>query len=212
MKLLLTSAGISKRSIANALIEMVGKPAGETKVGFVPTAANAQEGNKDWVINQFLNFWRYGFNWIDIVDPSAADVDWRARLAEVDVIYLSGGNTFHLLDQFRKTGFDKWLNENLGDKVYVGGSASTIIVTPTLEVANIPPGDPNLPGLKDITGLGWVNFEIEPHCDNDRFAVVEQYASGKPHPVYAIDDQTAIKVIDGQVEVVSEGSWQVFNQ
>ncbi len=210
MKLLLTSAGISKRSIANVLASLVSKPAGETKVGFVPTAANAEASNKDWFINQFLGLWRFGYNWIDVIDPSAAGIDWKARLQDVDIIYVSGGNTFHLLDQCRKTGFDIWLTENLNNKVYVGGSASSIITTPTIELAGMPPGDENLPGLTDLTGFGWVNFEIEPHCDEDRFALVEKYAESKSHPVYAIDDQTAIKVVNGQVEVISEGTWKLY--
>lgn len=211
MKLLLTSSGISNRTIAAALGDLSDKSPQESKVGFVPIAANAEGRNKDWLINQFLNLWRYGYNWIDIVDPTAAGVDWEARLAGVDIVFLSGGNTFHLLNQVRKTGFDKWLNKSLSKKVYVGGSASTILVTPTIEVASMPPGDPNLPSLKDLTGLGWVNFEIEPHCDKDRFALVEEYAANKPYPVYAIDDQSAVKVDGDNVEVISEGTWKKFN-
>ncbi|MBI1857160.1 Type 1 glutamine amidotransferase-like domain-containing protein [Candidatus Saccharibacteria bacterium] len=211
MKLLLTSSGIANRSIAAALRELTGKPSQESKVGFVPIAANAEGRNKDWLINQFLNLWRHGYNWIDIIDPTAADVQWEDRLKEVDIVFLSGGNTFHLLNQVRKTGFDKWLNKNLKNKVYVGGSASTILATPTIEVASTPPGDPNLPGLNDLTGLGWVNFEIEPHCDQDRFAVVEKYAKSKPYPVYGIDDETAIKVDGDRVEVISEGSWKLYD-
>ncbi len=211
MKLLLTSSGITKKSIAEALIELTNKLPGQTKLAFIPTAANPETENKDWVINQYLNLWRYGYNWIDIVDPSAAEVDWKPRLEKVDIIYLSGGNTFYLLDQCRKTGFDKWLNENIKNKVYVGGSASSIIATPTIEVAGLPPGDENLPGLTDLAAFNWVNFEIEPHCDKDRFERVKKYAKLKPYPVYAIDDQTAIKVIDDKVDVVSEGSWEIFN-
>lgn len=210
MKLLLTSAGVNKRSIAAALDELVGRPKSEVKVGFIPTAANAEEGNKDWLISQFLNLWRNGYTWIDVVDFSADGVDWQTRLADADVLYLSGGNTFHLLDQARKTGFADWLRKNLDRKVYVGGSASTILVTPSIEVAAMEPGDPNLPGLTDLTGLGLVDFEVEPHCDMMRFDIVEKYAAGRPNPVYAIDDQTAIKVVDDRVEVVSEGFWKLF--
>lgn len=211
MKLLLTSAGVTKRSIADALIKLVGKSPSETKVAFIPIAANVEEGNKDWYINQFLNFWRFGYSWIDVVDPSAADVDWKARLADVDVIFVSGGNTFHLLNQYRKTGFDKWLNENLSSKVYVGVSAGTIVAAPTIDVAAMPPGDRNIVGIKDLTGLAWVDFEVEPHCDKDRFAVVEEYAKKRDHPVYAIDDQSAVVVDGDKTEVVSEGTWQKYN-
>jgi len=210
MKLLLTSAGISKRAIAPTLIEMVGKKPSDTKVAFIPIAANAEEGNKDWLISQLLTLWRYGFNWIDIVDPTAAGVDWRERLKDVDVLYVTGGNTFHLLDQYRKTGLGDWLTENLDTKVYVGGSASSIVATPSIQVASMPPGDPNLPGLTDLTGMNWVDFEIEPHCDAARFKIVEEYAKTRPNKVYALDDLSAIKVVDGQVEVISEGSWELF--
>jgi dipeptidase E len=109
MKLLLTSGGISNRAIAASLLELVGRPASEVKVGFIPTAANVETHNKDWLIGQFVSLWRYGFSQIDIVDPTAAGVDWRNRLDAVDMLWLSGGNTFHLLDQVRKTGFDDWL-------------------------------------------------------------------------------------------------------
>lgn len=212
MKLLLTSSGIVKSSIAKALAELVGKTPSETKIGFIPTAANAEEGNKDWFINQFVNLWRFGYSSIDIIDFSAADINWRQRLVDVDVVFVSGGNTFHLLNQARKTGFDTWLNEQKDSKVFVGVSAGTILMTPTIEIAGLEPGpDDNLPKISDLTGMNWVNFEIEPHCDSERFDVVEGYAKGCDNPVYAIDDQTAIKVVDSAVEVVSEGVWRSYN-
>jgi len=212
MKLLLTSSGVKNPAIAAALLELVGKPASQTKIGFIPTAANAEVGNKDWLINQFGCLWRYGFSWIDIVDPTAAEVDWQARLAEVDVVYISGGNTFHLLDQVRKTGLDKWLAQVLESKVYVGGSASTILMTPTIAVAGLEPGDENLPGLTDLAGLGYVDFEVEPHCDATRLISVGDYAKTTPNPVYAIDDETAIQVVDGGVTVISRGSWKLYDK
>lgn len=211
MKLLLTSSGVDNRTIAKALHELTGKLPGDTKVGFVPTAANAEQGNKDWFINQFVKLWRFGYNWVDVVDPSANNVDWKTRLNECDVIFISGGNTFHLLDQARKSGFDKWLEDNKNKKVFVGSSAGTLFLTPTIEIAGLEPGpDINLCGITDLTAMGWVDFEVEPHCNQARFKVVETYAKKKNNPVYAIDDQTAIKIDDDKVEVVTEGSWELF--
>ncbi|HMS50636.1 MAG TPA: Type 1 glutamine amidotransferase-like domain-containing protein [Candidatus Saccharibacteria bacterium] len=209
MKLLLTSAGITNQSIAKALEELCSKSAEDVKVGFITTAANVEEGNKDWYINQFTNLHKYGFGWVDVVDPSAADVKWQKRLKDVDVVFVSGGNTFHLLNQYRKTGFEGWLRENLESKVYVGVSAGTIITTQSLDVCTIEPRDPNLPGLDDISGMNLVDFEVEPHCDEARFATVAAYATEHGKPVYAIDDQTAIQIIDGKVDVISEGKWQL---
>lgn len=210
MKLLLTSSGLSKRQIGEALQQMVGKAPSDCKVGFIPTAANVEPRNKDWLISQFGQLQRYGFYQIDIVDISADGVDWRTRLADVDILWLSGGNTFHLLDQVRKTRFDAWLKDNIDTKVYVGGSASSILMTPTIAVAGLEPGDENTPGLVDLTGLGYVNFEIEPHCDQARLETVAEYAKTSGNPVYALDDLSAIKVVDSNIEVISGGSWKYY--
>ena len=206
MKLLLTSSGLSKRDIGVALQEMVAKAPSECKVGFIPTAANVEPYNKDWLIGQFLQLQRYGFYQIDIIDISADGVDWRTRLADVDVLWLSGGNTFHLLDQVRKTGFDTWLKENIESKVYVGGSASTILMTPSIEIAS--PIDSNEIGLTDLTGLHYVDFEINVHCDEASMNETAEYAKSRPNDVYALDDLSAIKVVDGAVEVISGGTWK----
>ena len=211
MKLLLTSKGVTNHTIAQALADLVGKSPYDTKIGLIPTARNAESMRRGGYVGQFLDLWKHGYDLIDVIDPSADDIDWQNRLKDVDVIYVAGGNTFHLLNQARKTGFDRWLHIHIKDKVYVGNSAGTILATPTIEVANMPPRDNNFMNLTDLTGLNWVNFEVEPHCDKDRFAVVEKYATKKSYPVYAIDDLSAIKVDDKKVEVISEGTWKKFN-
>ena len=212
MKLLLTSSGLSKRDIGRALYELVDKPPSECRVGFIPTAANVEPTIKGWMIGQMNQLQRYGFYQIDIVDISADGVDWQTRLDSCDILWLSGGNTFHLLDQVRKTGFDVWLKDNIDKKVYVGGSASTILMTPSIAVAAIPPGDENYLNLQDLTGLGFVNFEIEPHCDQHRFKQVEEYSKTRPNAVYALDDLSALKIVDDTVEVISGGSWRYYDE
>jgi dipeptidase E len=213
MKLLLTSAGIVNDSIAQSLFRLAGKSAAELRVAFVPTAANVEDGNKvAWFFRQYEDLRRIGIEWIDMVDFADAEVDWPSRLDACDVLYLTGGNTFYLLDQIRKQKFDDYLSKALADKVYVGGSASSITMTPSIDVAAIPPGDPNLPGLTDLTGLSYVNFEIEPHCNEARFDTVEAYAKERGKKIYALDDQTAIEVTGNNVNMVSEGKWKLFDE
>ena len=213
MKLLLTSGGISNRSIAKAFAELVGKNPSDVTIGYIPIAANVEGGNKDWVLKDFFNLWRYGYNQIDIIDPTAAGVDWKGRLADVDVVQLSSGNTFHLLNQTRKTGLDKWLQENLKTKVYVGGSASSILVTPTIAIAGAGAyHDENIPKLKDLTGLNFVDFETSPHSPSwVSYEEVQDYTKTSPHKLYALDDMSAIKVDGDKMEVISEGAWKLFN-
>lgn len=208
MKLLLTSSGLSKRQIGEALQRMFDKPPSDVKVGFIPTAANVEPYSKDWLIAQFGQLQRYGFYQIDIVDIAADGVDWRARLEEVDMLWLSGGNTFYLLEQVRKTGFDAWLAEYIDRKVYVGGSASTILMTPTIQIAEGI--DDNVVGLTDLAGLGMVDFEVSVHCDAAALETTHEYATRSEHIVYALDDLSAIKVVDDAVEVISGGSWRIY--
>lgn len=189
---------------------MVGKAPSECKVGFVPTAANVEPYSKDWLIAQFGQLQRYGFYQIDIVDIAADGVDWQARLVDVDVLWLSGGNTFYLLEQVRKTGFDEWLKQHGRDKVYVGGSASTILVTPTIAIAE--GADENVVGLKDLTGLGLVDFEINVHCDAAGLEATAEYAKSANHDVYALDDLSAIAIEGKHVEVISGGSWRLYEK
>jgi len=213
MKLFLTSNGLSHKKLAQAFVDLVGKPASETKIGFIPTAANVELGNKNWYVRQLVDLLQYGYTWIDVIDPSGGDVDdWRERLDAVDVVYLSGGNTFHLLNQIRKTGLGEWLDANKDRKVYAGASAGSIVMTPSIAVAGLEPGDENLAELTDLTGLGYVPFEIEPHCDGPRMERMIDYTAESPNPLYAIDDLTAIQVVDEQVQEISAGNWRRYEK
>lgn len=210
MKLLLTSAGITTQTIADKLLELA--DGGNTKVGFITTAANAEPGNKDWYINQILNLQKYGFDWIDFIDPSAADIDWKTRLQEVGIIFVSGGNTFHLLNQARKTGFAIWLKENIENIVYVGVSAGSIIATPSIGIAPIDNGDDNTPGITDLTGLHFVDFEVSPHTpEMVSVTANEEYAKSISHKLFAYNDTSAICAIDSEVTIINDGEFWEFN-
>lgn len=190
--MLLTSGGITNQTIADALDRLIGKAPAETKIGFIPTAAHAEPGNKDWFLGQLDALRQYGWKWIDVVDIANSVINWQSRLMQVDVLFVSGGNTFYLLNAVRKSGFDKWLQKNLQDKVYVGASAGSIIMTPSIEVATIPPADDNFLKLKNLSGLDIVDVEIEPHCDQNRSSVIKKWAEKYSRHIFAIDDQSAL--------------------
>lgn len=117
MKLLLTSGGVANRTIANELKRLLGMLAGEAKVAFVPTAAFVEAGEKSWFVRQFTDLQKYGFSTIDIIEPSLPYTEWRDRLMTADVIFVSGGNTYFLLDQARQSGFADWLKNDLGARI-----------------------------------------------------------------------------------------------
>jgi dipeptidase E len=101
---------------------------------------------------------------------------------------------------------------SLRDTVYVGLSAGSMVMTPRIGEDFVRWRPPT--GGDDST-LGVVDFSIFPHLDHEMLpentmADAEKWATGIPGPAYAIDDDTAIKVTDGTVEVVSEGHWRRF--
>lgn len=209
MKLLLTSGGITNESIARELRRLVGRPAGQSQVAFVPTAAFVEAGDKTWFVKQFTDLQRFGFGAIDIIEPSLPYTEWRERLAASDVIFVSGGNTYFLLDQARKSGFVEWLKTDLGNRVYVGSSAGSILVTPTIAIA--ANGDQNIANLQDVSGVGLVDFEILPHVPGDiSIAAAEVYAATTNRTFYALDDQSAIVVDGGPARIVGEGQSRTF--
>ena len=76
--------------------------------------------------------------------------------------------------------------------------------------------DDSEPLTSSDRALGLVDFSLFPHLEREdmpdtSLANIERWAAGIPVPAYAIDDQTAVKVIDGAVEVVSEGHWKLFS-
>jgi len=217
MKLLLTSGGFTNKSIIKALKDLVGDGFANKKLAFIPTAANVEEGGKDWLIKDYANCAKLGFSEVDIVDISALSVDvWKPRLENVDVIVAGGGNTFHLMHWFKKSGLDKLLPELLKTKVYVGISAGSCVTCPSIynAVQNLFGEKYN---LKIKEGLGLVNFQFIPHLNSTYFPKIrikylEAAAKKLKEPIYAADDNTAVKVVKNKIEVVSEGEWKKFNK
>ncbi len=218
MKLLLTSAGLTNQSIIHALGDLLGKPFSEATLVFIPTAANAEMGDKGWLIDDLQNCQKVGFKEIDIVDISALPKEmWQPRLEKADILFFEGGNTFHLMHWIKKSGLSEFLPEMLKNKIYIGVSAGSMVATPSLQLST----SERLYGnesedMNSIEGLGLVQLQVRPHFNSAFFPnvteeAVAELAKNTTDPVYVIDDQTAIKIVDDQVEVISEGSWKRFN-
>jgi len=220
MKLLLTSGGLSNSSIVNALQELVVKPFSELKIAFIPTAANLEEGDKkDWFIKDLINLKELKFNSIDIVDISALPKEiWLERLKEADVLYVEGGNTYHLMYWFNQSGLSEILPELLKTKIYVGVSAGTVVATPS--IINAHSEKQLLLDIKEITynnGLSLVNFMIEPHINSvwfkdSTFDNLEKRSKEYKYPIYGLDDNSAIKIDGDKIELISEGEWKLFKK
>lgn len=219
MKLLLTSSGLTNDSIAKALFELTGKKPEETTVVFIPTASNVESGDKDWFITDLINLKKQNFKSIEITDISAVDERiWRPSLENADVLFFEGGNTYHLMRWLNKSGLTKLLPDLLKDKVYVGVSAGSMVTNPdlALKLSQVIYEEDMLETEK-LEGLNFVNFYFLPHLNSEWFKKmrrenIEIAAQEINRPIYALDDNSALKIVDNQIEVITEGEWLVFNE
>jgi len=220
MKLLLTSGGITNKSIAKALFELVGKKPEETTLAFIPTAVNVGSSDKGWLIDDLYNLKQQNLKSIDIVDISALpEKVWLPRLEAADILFFSGGDTSHLMNWLEKSGLAKLLPDLLKTRVYAGISAGSIVAAPSLALSS---KDKQLYyekefGYKNEKALGFVNFHIRPHFNSPEFPnvrkeILQEVAKEIKEPIYVLDDQSALKVVDEKVEVVTEGEYMVFNK
>ena len=220
MKLLLTSAGIKNTSIHEALVDLLGKPIAESSALCIPTAAYGHPLTPG-VAWRFISgregrtpMCELGWKSLGVLEltalPSIDEEHWVPLVQETDVLLVGGGDALYLCHWMRQSGLADIL-PSLGETVYVGLSAGSMVMTPGIGQDFVfwrPPtgGD---------SALGIVDFSIFPHVDHEdlpdnSMANAEQWAAGMSVPAYAIDDQTAIRVTDGTVEVVSEGHWKLF--
>ena len=218
MRLLLTSCGVTNASIAKALFDLVEKKPEVTSLAFVPTAANVEQGDKGWLIDDLMNLKRLGFKSIDIADISALDKkQWHAKMNQADVLYFGGGKRYHLMDWINRSALIEVLPDLLKDKVYVGMSAGSMITARklVLRFSHLLYQD-DLGRTEDISGLGYVDFYFLPHLNNPYFSklkedIIEQVANGMTETVYALDDNSALKIVDKEVNVITEGACKAYN-
>ena len=220
MKLLLTSAGVSNASIHNALVELLGKPVAGSSALFVPTAIYGIRNGADIIRKVICGtlgdpFCEMGWKSIGVLEltalPSIKKELWVPMLQETDALLVGGGDCQYLCYWMQQSGLADLLPALLHKMVYVGLSAGSMIMTRF----GTTYGNHTLPAESDKS-LGLVDFAIHPHLEHKWFpenslASLEKLAATIPVPSYAIDDQTAIKVTDSGIEVVSEGQWKLFN-
>ena len=220
MKLLLTSAGVKNTSIHDALVDLLGKPIADASALCIPTA---QYGHP-WVgpgtkARQFISgnsenpMVEMGWKSVGVLEltalPSIDAERWVPLVRETDVLLVEGGDATYLCHWMRQSGLADLL-ATLPETVWVGVSAGSMVMTPRI-------GDDFVmwPSATDDRTLGIVDFSIFPHLDNpdlpwNTMATAEEWAARLSGPAYAIDDETAFKVVDGTVEIISEGHWKLL--
>ena len=220
MKLLLTSAGIKNASIHHALVDLLGKPIANSNALCIPTAQYGHPQVSPEMAWSFISgqspLPMCGLGWrsVGVLEltalPSIDEARWVPWVRETDVLLVAGGDALYLCHWMRQSGLADLL-PSLSETVWVGLSAGSMVMTPRIGEDFVQWRPPT----GDDSTLGIVNFSICPHLAQEgmpgnSMAEAERWAAEIPGRAYAIDDETAIKVTDGTVEVVSEGHWKLL--
>ncbi len=219
MKLLLTSAGIRNASIHKALVDLLGKPITDCNALCIPTAGYAHPHAGPGPAWSFISgrdecpMTELGWKSVGVLEltalPSIDKERWVSWVRETDVLLVNGGETSYLAYWMRQSGLADLLPSLRA--VYVGLSAGSLVMSPNIAQRFVSWKSPT--GGDEMLGL--VDFEMFPHLNYPTFpehtmAYAEKWAADLSVPGYAMDDETAIKVVDGTVEVISEGHWKLF--
>ncbi len=166
--------------------------------------------------------------------PSIDEEVWVPMVQETDALLVWGGDVLYLCNWMRRSGLADLLPSLRREAVYVGVSAGSMAAAATFGETYLDPprGSGEALTAEDIVfttpqgeisrilvtaqGVGLVDFALIPHFENEdhpdaSLANAGKWAGNLPVPTYAIDDETAIKVTNGTVEVVSEGRWKLFS-
>jgi dipeptidase E len=218
VKLLLTSGGVTNQSIRDALIDLLGKPISESRALYIPTAQWGHPMLGPTTVRSavaaeppFHKMTSLGWASLGVLEltalPSIGEERWVPWVREADALLVDGGDATYLYHWLQQSGLADLL-PSLPETVWVGLSAGSMVMTPRIGADFV-----NWPSAPDDRTLGIVDFSIFPHLEdmpNNTMAEAERWAADIAGPAYAIDDQTAIKVTNGTIELVSEGHWKVF--
>src|SRR6476619_4876164 len=215
MKLLLTDSGVTNPSIHAALVGMLDRPIAESRALCIPTAMyghpNAGPGTRAWQFisgtseNPMVDLGWKSVGVLELTALPSLDADrWVPLVEEADVL--------HLAYWMRQSGLTDLL-PSLQETVWVGLSAGSMVMTPEVGEDFIQWRPPT----GDVSTLGLVDFSIFPHVapegmPGNTMAEAESWIQGIAGPAYVTDGQTASAVVDGVVEVIFEGTWQLMTR
>jgi dipeptidase E len=220
--MLLTSAGIRNEILSCALADLVGKPFAEASVAFIPTASVAAEGDHGWFVEDLSRLHGLGWRELDILELNGLPSQMVSeRLRRADVIYAEGGNHYHLANSIIVNGLAAELGAVVESKVYVGMSAGSMIFSRNMsdrtgEAFGEHEDLRVLGETQARSPFGLFDWYLKPHLNSPGFpdrtlAWFERAAAKLDFPVYALDDDSAVRVRGGETDVVSDGAWRLLN-
>lgn len=193
---------------AKNIVKDIGGDPKKLKLVFISTASEVEKGKKDWLDNERNGLVKAGFNLFDYTITGKTVKDFNRDLTPADIIHVNGGNTFYLLLQARKNGFDKWIKKAVdAGKIYIGSSAGSIVASPNIEITRKLETKIYEKQLKNFTGFGLVDFIVLPHWGSKYFKGLYlnhrlDFAYKPENKIILLNDWQYVKVEDDMYKIV----------
>ena len=205
MNLILSSCDFRNEKSKKTILDTLRKPIGQCKLLFIPNEKATQEtihSEKYYIRLQAFGFSRENITVFDYADPQKfIDLD-------LDILYISGGNTFATLKRIRDCGFDQEILRYVQSGVlYIGGSAGAHIATQS--IAHVAAFDPIPDGMNECNGLGLFDGILICHYTEERRPLYEALTAAGKYKVYALHDEDSLVVNSITEEVIRHYDWLV---
>lgn len=170
------------------------------KILFIPTAANVEEYKKYMHLTQKA-FEDFGYE-VENFDVSVFSEEIaKEKLSEAKIVFISGGNTFYLLQELKRKNLITYLKERIENGLlYIGESAGSVIAAPDIEYASVIDDKTVATELDGYAGLNLVDFYIVPHFEEEPF--VER----SRNTVELYKDKLDLKLINNKEAILVENN------
>lgn len=174
------------------------------KIGYITTASKLSRSPFLEKVKNIIRENGYFFEEIDIEGKNKDEL--REFFRDKNVIHIEGGNTFYLLKAIREIGFDEILRELINEgKVYIGTSAGSYIMCPTIEVASWNPDGKDRFNITDFTALNYVPFVLKVHYKDELESLVKEKMETLKYPLRILRDGQGILVEDDKYTFIGDG-------
>ena len=192
--------------VANLLIDFANEDLKGKIIAFIPTAS-LTESIRFYVKTGKKALEKVGMIVEEVEITQLPKEEISSILHKCDYIYITGGNTFFLLQELKRKGVDKIISEQVkSGKLYIGESAGAIIASPDTEYMKNVNFDPieKAPELEDYSSLGLVDFYTIPHYGNFPFKkkgekVIQLY--NEKLQLIPISNKQAIFIEDSNIQI-----------
>jgi len=210
---LASSIDLTGKHIAQQITKITGKNPESFKIAFITTASEPEKiknpDDMEWLVKDRKGLTDAGFNLFDYTITGKTSEQIESDLGDCDIIHVNGGNSYYLLLQSKRSGFDKFIKNYVDSgKIYIGSSAGSIIAAPDIKIAQKEKSKDFVKELENTKSFNLVNFIIFPHWASEDF---EEDFFNQRLPTSYVTGNKIILLTDTQYVLIQDDMYKIID-